>query len=112
MYYLTPDFTEKIYNDFIRMQHIGKTLKDFVTEAKLKGELEGELKEKLNIARNLKSAGVHHNIIAQATGLTLKKIEGELKVKLNIARNLKSAGVHHNIIAQATGLTLKKIEGL
>ena len=73
---LTPDLMNKLRNSYSKMRDTGKTLEDFVTEAKRKGKLKGEIKGKLNTAQNLKSAGVHHNIIAQATGLTLKKIEG------------------------------------
>ena len=66
--FLTTSLMEDIRESFFKMCDTGKTLKDFITE----GEHEGILKT----ARNFKSAGINHNIIAQATGLTLKEIEG------------------------------------
>ena len=58
---------QEIWDGVDLMTEEGKPLSKYIEE--------GKLEEKLNTARNLKSAGVHLNIIAQATGLTLKEIE-------------------------------------
>ena len=42
---------------------------------KAEGLAEGEAKEKLNIARNMKKAAVDSAIIAECTGLSLEEIE-------------------------------------
>ena len=44
-------------------------------EGLAEGEAKGKTEEKLNIARNMKKAGVDSAIIAECTGLSLEEIE-------------------------------------
>ena len=47
---------------------------DVLNAAKLEGQMEGRMEERLSNARNLKKMGVSPEIIAQATGLGVEEV--------------------------------------
>ena len=70
-YYSMTDKERRAYDEHLNAIMIQN---DVLNAAKLEGQMEGRMEERLSNARNLKKMGVSPEIIAQATGLGVEEV--------------------------------------
>lgn len=70
-YYSMTDKERRAYDEHLNAIMIQN---DVLNAAKLEGQMEGRMEERLSNARNLKKMGVSPEIIAQATGLSVEEV--------------------------------------
>ncbi len=70
-YYSMTDKERRAYDEHLNAIMIQN---DVLNAAKLEGQMEGRMEERLSNARNLKKMGVSPEIIAQATGLSMEEV--------------------------------------
>lgn len=70
-YYSMTDKERRAYDEHLNAIMIQN---DVLNAAKLEGQMEGRIEERLSNARNLKKMGVSPEIIAQATGLGVEEV--------------------------------------
>ena len=70
-YYSMTDKERRAYDEHLNAIMIQN---DVLNAAKLEGQMEGRIEERLSNARNLKKMGVSPEIIAQATGLSMEEV--------------------------------------
>lgn len=70
-YYSMTDKERRAYDEHLNAIMIQN---DVLNAAKLEGQMEGRMEERLSNARNLKKMGVSPEIIAQATGLSMGEV--------------------------------------
>lgn len=70
-YYSMTDKERRAYDEHLNAIMIQN---DVLNAAKLEGQMEGRIEERLSNARNLKKMGVSPEIIAQATGLSMGEV--------------------------------------
>ena len=70
-YYFMTDKERRAYDEHLNAIMIQN---DVLNAAKLEGQMEGRIEERLSNARNLKKMGVSPEIIAQATGLSMEEV--------------------------------------
>lgn len=70
-YYSMTDKERRAYDEHLNAIMIQN---DVLNAAKLEGQMEGRIEERLSNARNLKKMGVSPEIIAQATGLSVEEV--------------------------------------
>lgn len=71
-YYSMTDKERRAYDEHLNAIMIQN---DVLNAAKLEGQMEGRMEERLSNARNLKKMGVSPEIIAQATGLSMEEVD-------------------------------------
>lgn len=71
-YYSMTDKERRAYDEHLNAIMIQN---DVLNAAKLEGQMEGRMEERLSNARNLKKMGVSPEIIAQATGLSVEEVD-------------------------------------